>query len=186
MRNRDSERWDDLCQLGSGRVKIQCWVSMTPESKALSHSALNCRERGDPLLKTVLAGGNTYGAHAAWNWMIRCNPLHWLLGSFQIFTFPSCCFFFLSQGRKSIQEKDNELMSAKLKVPIQKRTQSDSISLPRGTRRLLGLPNNFCFIFSSLKKIKIKWENSCFLVLESQESMIFVFAFQQNWDLPRC
>nr|CAI9699673.1 unnamed protein product [Rangifer tarandus platyrhynchus] len=39
------------------------------------------------------------------------------------------------QGRKSIQEKDNELMSAKLKVPIQKRTQSDSISLPRGTLR---------------------------------------------------
>lgn len=103
--------------------------------------------------------------------MIRYNPLHWLLGSFQIFTFPS--IFFLSQGKKSVQEKDNELMSAKPKVAIQERAQSNSISLPRGTLYQLSLPDNFCLIFSCLEN-EDKMKRLLFSGHSSQESLIFV------------
>lgn len=58
-------------------------------------------------------------------------------------------------------------MSAKQKVAIQKRAQSNSISLPRGTLHQLSLPNNFPLIFSCLKN-KDKMRNCCFLVLEAK------------------
>lgn len=107
MRNRGSERWNDKCQLGSGRIKIQpgtIWLQSPKLRATLYQTAMKWRSS---VRNRVLAGGNTVlpMEPETEQWDILVIPFTDCEALFKSSNFQEFFFFFFITGQEKQPRK---------------------------------------------------------------------------------